>query len=483
MPIKSHLLSAGRWTTASSAFRILIQYTQIVILARILSPNDFGHMAIVMGAIGIANIVADCGLSSALLHFPNPDKRELSTLYWINLIAASILCALFIWGAQYLADFYHKKEITLPLVLMSLLFPINALGNQFRVLSEKNLQFKSLAFTEIAASGIAFIITVIVALISPSIYTLVVSALVSASARSALYIFFLSQPLPSLSFDFEKSFKYLRYGVYKLCETLVSTINNQIDIFLGGHIAAGGSLGFYSTSRDLNLNIANSFINPVITRISTPLMSQLQGDLYALKNIYCQTLKMTSSINFPIYFFVGIFSKDIVEILLGPKWDGAELFFCLFAVWGGIRSIGNPTGSLLYATGNVQRAFWWNIGLLIFNVTVLYLFFIWNNFKLMAIGMICVQVIIFVPMWRFLVYPICPIPLKEYFGQLSPALTSTLIAGLISKLFTDNCPLKSTLFNLCVGGVIFFAIYYIASLKFNANWIRSFHELTRIPPK
>ena len=149
MNIRTATFSATRWTTVASLCRVLVQLLQTALLARLLLPADFGLIAMAGVALGIAAMLADLGLSSALMHFSTPDHPTFSTLYWLNLGLGCFLALLFALLSWPLAYMYGHLELLPVFAWLSLSLPLSALGQPFRVLAEKNLNFKPLAQNEI----------------------------------------------------------------------------------------------------------------------------------------------------------------------------------------------------------------------------------------------------------------------------------------------------------------------------------------------
>jgi O-antigen/teichoic acid export membrane protein len=204
-------------------------------------------------------------------------------------------------------------------------------------------------------------------------------------------------------------------------------------------------------------------------------MATLQDDKAALKSVYLQTLRMTSSVNFPIYAALAIFSHEVVIIVLGNRWSGASEFLRIFAVWGMIRSVTNPLGSLLYSTGHVKRAFWWNFVMAIILPGVLWLGARAGGTHGLAITMLFVQVIIFYPLYRLLVRPACGASFREYTMQLTTPLASTLIAAAMSLFAATRL---QTPWSLVAGAAVFGIVYLVASVWINRPWMRAMQELT-----
>lgn len=468
MTLKKKVITASRWTSGFTAFRLIIQYAQIMILARLLAPSDFGSMAIIGSLIAVMGILADFGINSALIHFPTPSKATLSSLYWINLIFSIFVAITFIVLAHPLTSFFNIPEIAAPLLLMSAIFPISAIGNQFRILAEKELQFVGITLIDIASTSVAFLTAVIFAINEQGVYTFIAAAISSTTIKSLLlFIFLSSQKKPSLTLKLAGISKFFSFGIYKLGETLINTLNNQVDIFLAAYFSGATNIGVYSAPRDQNMNIANSFVNPVITRISAPAMAKLQHDIKFLKEVYLSTLRISSSINLPIYTFIYLFSTEIVAVLLGPQWKEAGFYMSIFALWGAIRSIGNPTGSLLYATGNVHRAFYWNSALILFTPVILFFSMSHGGLKGISIGMLAIQILIFIPAWRYLVFPLCKATLKEYLSQLTSPFVASIISCLTAKFLVDHLALEGYFLRIFCAFIISAPVYIGLSIYIN----------------
>src|SRR5690606_29655011 len=141
----------------------------------------------------------------------------------------------------------------------------------------------------------------------------------------------------------------------------------------------------------------------VITRVGLPVMTRLQHDPLALRSIYIKTLGLTASFNFPVYALVALFPDQITSLLLGDKWEDAAFYLRMFALWGLIRSTGNPSGSLLYAVGMATRAHIWNLTLFVVTVPLLWTAAKSGGLSLLAWTMLLWQAVIYVAAWRLLI--------------------------------------------------------------------------------
>jgi O-antigen/teichoic acid export membrane protein len=475
MTLRSAAYSAGRWTAASLLLRVLLQFAQMAILARLLAPADFGLMAIVGAVYAVAAIFVDLGLSNALIHFHEPSAPVLATLYWLNMGTSLLVMGLFILLAWPIATIYQEPRLLPIMLLMGLAIPLTALGQQFLVLAQKRLLFHKLAKIEMSSALFGFLAGILAAKLGAGVYSLVAMTLVSASTSSILAWVLLSSGMrPSRVFDLRSISPYLRYSAYRLGDTLLNNMQLQADLLIGGLVAGSSAMGIYTVPRNLSLRLANSFVNPIVTRVGLPVMARVQDDKVALKSVYLQTLRMTSSINFPVYMGLAIWSNEVVAVLLGDQWGQAAEFLRVFAFWGMIRSVTNPLGSLLYSTGHVKRAFWWNFVMVLLLPCILWFGARVGGTHGLATTMLLVQIIIFYPMHQLLVRPACDAGFRDYVAQLIPPLAATMIAAAISILTTTRLTPQ---WSLLVGAGVFGVVYLAVSLRLNEPWIRAMQEL------
>ena len=481
MNLKQQTFAAGRWTAASAFSRAGFQMLQIVVLARLLSPADFALMAITIASMSVFNLFADMGLSRAIIHFENPQAGVLTSLYWLNLLVGLVLSIVFAAVAPLLGQIFRQPGLALVMLTSSPFFVLSAVGQQFRALAEKNLRFSTLAVNEIAAGALGFLVAVAIAYFGGGVYSLVGGILVVATINSILAWWRLSAGYrPSWQLNLQGLGPFLHFGGYLTAETLMNTLVSQADIFVGGLLAKPALLGFYTVPRDLAQRIS-MVTNPIITRVGFPVMARRQKDIAALKSIYLQTLRMTASVNIPVYIALMLFSSEVVALLYGPKWAAAETYLRILALWGLINSIGNPVGSLLLAVGQVRRAFWWNLTLLL--ILPLLFWFSADRWGLtgLAAGIMFIYLLLLVPAWYFLVNPCCGARLREYLGQLTAPLLLSVAVDSAAWELTRGIP-HGTL-RLAIGAAVGVPFYMTLSRLFNRPWFDAMWTLMRLPTR
>jgi O-antigen/teichoic acid export membrane protein len=359
-------------------------------------------------------------------------------------------------------------------MLAAVTLVVGALGQQVRVVAQKNLRFADLAKVELMAALMGFVVAVTLAWMGAGVYALIAGSLTTAAVGCVLVWLRLSDGWrPQARLKLAEIRQFLKFGTYMIGNNLANTFNSQIDILLGGRLLGVQSIGLYSVPKDLSLRIGN-IINPIITQVGLPVMAKAQGDVALLKRVYLQTMRMTASVNFPIYIALGVFAPEIVHFLLGQKWHDAIPLLQIFSIWALLRSTGNPVGSLLMARGRADLSFKWNmVWLLIMPPTI----WVGSQFGVsgMAFAMTALGVLGYWPNWYFLVRPLCGAKLGEYSMQMVVPLILSIIAGvagyLSASLFVDD------LLRIIIGVSVGCLIYFSLSWRFNRVWVDVMMEL------
>ncbi len=474
MSLKQQTFSAVRWTTLAMVGRAGLGFLQVAILARLLDPADFGLMALVVAVIAFAQIFADMGVSNAIVHHQQVSQEELSSLYWLNVVAGGGMMLLLMFTSPFIASYYDVPALQPLLIVVSVSFLVVTLGQQLRVVAEKELRFAQLARIELAAVTVGFAVAVTWAFVSPSVAALIAGTMASAAAMTILSWCFLAQGWrPMMRLRLLEIRRFLGFGGYTMANNLVNTFNMQADILIGGRFLSAQALGVYSLPRDLSLRVAG-MINPIVTRVGLPVMAKAQHDRAFLKNVYLKTLRMTTSVNFPIYLAMAVFAPEVVVLVFGAQWADAAPLLRVLALWGLLRSAGNPVGSLIFAVGRADLAFKWNLALILVVPPALWVGAQYGNQGL-ALALILISLILVVPSWYVLVRPLCGAGFAEYFRQLLIPLIVASIA--VAVAYAASWPLVNPAARLSAGIGAGGLTYLVLSNWLNRPWIDAMREL------
>ncbi len=416
MSLIKSTISGVKWTSVSSAVLALIAITKISVLARFLEKSDFGLIAIVLFILGIINLFMDMGLSTAIIHKQQISKKEYASLYWLNIMLSIGLYLFLILLTPYISQFYHQKLLNQLIPLMGIIVIITAFGKQFRTILQKNLNFKTIALVDISAGLISLLLAIFLAVNHYGVYALVYAAILQTALQyiSFFIIGYAKQGL-LFHFNFKETKAFLKIGVFQVGSQLLNYFNRDIDIMIIGKLFGTELLGGYSLAKQLVFRPAQ-IINPVLTNVASPVLSRFQNNLKQLKENYLKLVNLVFSINFIVYGGIIILAPLIVHILYGKNYNHIVPLVRILSVYMLVRSIGNPIGSLVTATGQTHREFFWNVfSLLIMPIAI----FIGAQYSLemVAIALTVSMILLYIPNWYFLVRPLIHVSFKEFLSK------------------------------------------------------------------
>lgn len=470
MSLKQKAVSGVKWTTFSSVIVAILQIVQLVILARLLEPTVFGLMAITSVVIGFAQAFLDMGISNAIIHKQEVSHTQLSSLYWLNVLSGIVLFLIVSLCAPVVALFYQEAELTNIIILVAMTFLIQPFGQQFIVLWQKELKFNDIAKVDILTKLVALIVSIVFAYYNYGVYALVYGVLAGTILQTLVFVYKgLREYTISFVFRLSDVREFLSFGLYQMAEKTLNYFNSQIDTLLIGRLLGVEILGVYHIAKQIIMKPIQ-IINPIVSKVTFPVMAKIQNDTDRLKEIYLKTINLLSSINFPIYLFMLITAPQLVPLMFGEQWVDAVIILQILSIYGALRSIGNPVGSLLLAKGRADWGFYWNLGLFFYVPIVIYLFSR-AGIETLSWGMVGIMVSLITPMWYLLVRPLVQAKFWEFHKQIAtPAFISMLI-GVVISIVLNSLSHLSSFMTLFLTGIIISLGVLILNYLFNKQLI------------
>jgi O-antigen/teichoic acid export membrane protein len=468
MSLKKFAINGIKWTALSSILIALISIIQLSILSHYLSPKDYGLMAIVMVVIGFSKIFSDMGISNAIIHKQNITLEQLSSLYWLNIASGIFIFVIVLFIAPLIAKFYNEPSLTILLSFVAMTFIILSFGNQYKILFQKELEFNIIAKIEILASIASFLVAVFFALLDYGVFALVYATLTSSVVSSTLLIYFgMHKHKPKFLYNHYQIKTFFSFGLFQIGENILNYFSSQFDVILIGKILGTDVLGIYTIAKNLAMR-PMQVINPIVTRVTFPLMAKVQIDNNKLKNIYLKSINYLSSINFPIYIMVIILSDHIINILFGNNWQGASDILKVLSLYAMFRSVGNPIGTLQLAKGRADMGFYWDLGVFILLPLSIY---IGTNWGILGVsyGMVLVMIAQIFLMWLFMIRKLCDAKFTEYIISFGKPLLLSLLIGIFVFLTTNVIDIDLVQITLVL--VLYLFSYWKISNKYNQDFL------------
>ena len=306
-----------------------------IILARLLSPADFGVIGILAIFFMIAETMMDAGLGGSLINKKNVSKLDCSTVFVFNLTVSHLMYAALFVCADYIESYFGIEGLSTVTRVVSLVFVINSWGLVVSTIITKNLRFKESMILSIVSGIIASIVSIVFALLEFGVYALVAYQLTLALSR--VIGSYLIQPM-RLSFKFSyKNFKNIApFGIYTTIVVVIDNIYENILTFLFGKYLNVHQAGYISQSKRIEESASKTLI-ATINSVAFPVLSKITDENKFVKEA-ATLYKSICLILFPLLMLVGIYSKEVILILFGREWIDAAPYLSLL-IYAGIFMI------------------------------------------------------------------------------------------------------------------------------------------------
>lgn len=473
--LKSEAFSGAKWTTAASVTTTLTRFFQIAVLARLLRPEDFGLVGMVMIVIGFAQVFSDAGVSAAIVQRQRVTPGQLSSLYWLNIFSGVAVFAALLCVTPVAVSFFGYEELRGLFHLASLLFLIIPFGQQFQFLLQKELKFDTISKIDVTATLIDAGASVAAAAAGAGAVSIILGHLCGASARAALlFARGMKFHRPSLRFRTSDLRGFVSFGLYQMGEKSLNYFQGNVDNLLIGKILGPKQLGYYTIAFNLIIQPV-SRINPIINRVVFPLYAKVQADTERLRRGFFLTLKYLTLINFPLLIGLAVVARPFVITVYGREWAPCVPVIQILAFVGMMKARGNPIGSLILSKGRADLGFKWTLIVAVCNTAAVYLV-VGRGIVAVAAMLVFLGSVYFLISYQFLTRPLIGKCAKEiYIDNFLVPLSYSLVMGAFVYILMRILPLDDL--RLLITGVLAGAAAYLAIIAvFEKDTVAEFRK-------
>ncbi len=452
------------WSGTSEFIRLLLRFVITVILARLLTPNDFGLLAMVIVFTNFAGIFRDFGLTAALIQREGLTEEHLSSSFWINVLVGLFLTLLMAALAPAIAFFYGENKLTLIVILLATTFFVRSFGAVQTALFTRELNFRSLAIIEILTVAISGTAGIILAFAGLGIWSLVWQQVIFSFTMVTLLWTF-SGWRPKFLFHWQSVKHLLGFGLNLTGFNFVNFFGRNLDNLLIGKLLGSTSLGFYNLAYRLLLFPLNN-ISAVIGRVMFPSLSAIQKNKGKVRNNYIKATRYISAVTFPIMMGLLVVAPEFVRGIFGPQWERSIFLVQILAVVGLAQSVLTTVGWIYTSQGRTDIQLRWGI-FAISIVTVSFLVGLLWDLEGVAIAYAIAQ--------SLLLYPALAIPFRlinlkvSYFArQFTSIFLATIgmviITGILRtslKTASETSDLAVLILAVLVGIISYAVILFI----------------------
>jgi O-antigen/teichoic acid export membrane protein len=360
MSLKRQMLSGIAWSSTGRVGQQVIHFGLTILLARLLLPEDFGLVGMVIVFTGFASLFAEFGFSSALIQRSDITDAHSSSVFWLNVLVGLLLSIGFYFLAPFLAAFYDVPELQPVARALAATFSVASVGIVPTALLQRHMDFKRLARIELLAAALAGAVAIFMALEGLGVWALVAQTLLGALITVVL-AFILSGWRPSLSFSHHAVAELLHFSSHLFGFKFINYWARNADNLLVGKLIGSAGLGVYSRAYSLMLLPITQVIT-VISRVMFPALSLIQDDTKRVRRIYLRAMGMIALITFPMMTGLFVVAEPFVLAVLGAQWAAVIPVLQILCVVGLIQALCNPAGWIYQSQGRTDWMFWWGLG-------------------------------------------------------------------------------------------------------------------------
>lgn len=443
------------WAFAEKIGYTGVQFVISVILARLLSPDDYGVVALLLVFITLGQVFVDSGFGNGLIRKEKCSNDDYSTAFYFNLLVSLLIYSILYIAAPFISEFYNLPILVPVIRVYGVCLIINSLTIVQNSVLTRSLNFKAMALYRIVSGTLSGIIAIILAYFDFGVWSLVSQTLL----MSFIYLLLANYEtrwVPSFIFN-KDSFRYLwGFGSKMLLSGLISSLYSNMYSLVIGKVYSKGDLGYFNRGHSLG-TLLPGLLQTSFGKSTFPLLAQNQNDMEKLKELYRSYTRVVALISFPIVIIIALLAHPLILFLLSEKWNGAVFYMQVFSISSILLPVGIINMNLLMALGRSDMMLKADIIKKTIGISVILLLASYGV-KILALGSMGMDIFIYVVNLYF----VKKVMNFSYFSQIKdmgPYLIASIVMGLGVYLFVSIIPVL--LCKLVLGFVIGIAIYIL----------------------
>ncbi len=355
--LKGRSVRGGAVTMIAQACKFVLSLGSNVILARLLTPQDYGLIGMVSTVTLFVVMFKDLGLSTATVQKAEINHDQISTLFWVNIVFSSVTMLLTAAIAPVVAWFYGEPRLTWITIISAIGLIFGGLTVQHQALLNRQMRFNALATIDTASMLLGIATAIVLALYGAGYWALVVMQLVTGIA-TAIGVWLMCGWRPGLPVRHSGVRSMLSFGSNLTGFGIINYFARNLDNVLIGWYWGAQQLGLYAKAYSLLLLPINQ-INGPISAVALPALSRLVDSPERYRQAYLRIVEKISILTMPMIVFMIATSDWLVQLLLGPQWSETSRLFVLLGIAGLIQPIANSTGWLFMSQDRTHHMFQW----------------------------------------------------------------------------------------------------------------------------
>lgn len=442
--LKKKTIGGMLWSLGDLIGNQGIQFIIQIILARMLLPEHFGLIGMILVFVAISHTLIDSGFSQALIREQNVTQVDYSTVFYFNL-AASIFIYLSLFAiAPAVSVFFGEPELINIIRILTLGIVINAFGIIPRAMYTKEVNFKTQAKVNMSASVVSGLVAVAFAFSGFGVWSLVVRTLALSLIQSVL-LSLSKKWLPSPAFSGTSFKRLFGFGWKLLISSLINTIYMNIYFLIIGKYYSAGQLGYYTNASKFS-DAASQTMTAAIQRVTYPVLSSIQDENARLKQGYKKVMKLTAFVIFPVMVGLGAVGEPLIYLIFGKQWMPMTIYFQFLCIAGMLYPIHALNLNILQVKGRSDLFLYLEIIKIIISAFFIFIVF-WLNLGIIGlVGVIVLDNYLGLLINTYFSAKEIAYSMKEQLNDLFPIYLISMVMGvtvyLVGELLPDFMLLK-----------------------------------------
>lgn len=338
--LKKKTVKGTIWSSIERFSGQAIQFVVMIFMARVLTPADYGILAMLTIFMAVAQSLIDSGFGQALIRKQNRTQVDNCTVFYFNIVISTVIYFILFFCAHPIARFYNEPLLIPVLRILAITLVINSLAGVQRANLTINLNFKTLAICSFAGAIASGAVGLSLAYTGYGVWALVWASL-SGACVNVTVLTILSPWRPSIVFSWSSFKEMFSFGSKLLASGLLNTIYNNIYLIVIGKIFKAADLGFYTRAYNF-ANLPSENLTGIFQRVSFPVLCTIQDDDARLMNVYRRLLRTSAFIIFPLMTGLAAVAKPLIVSMLTEKWLYSAVLLvpiCLNFMWYPVHAI------------------------------------------------------------------------------------------------------------------------------------------------
>lgn len=428
-----------------------------IFLLRLLSPSDYGKIAMLTVFANLASTLQESGFMAALCNLKDPTHRDYNAVFWFNIMMGGSLYLLLYLCAPLIADFYHDADLLWLSRYMFLGFFITSFGTVQRAWLFRNMMNKQTCIIAIVSLVVSNVVGILMAWLGYAFWGLATQSLLFVSCM-VLMNWYYSPWRPSLHIDLRPAWQMFGFSSRLLLTNVVNTLSSNAFSFLLGKFYGAHSAGVYGNARKWD-DMCSSSINGMLTGVAQPVMAQVRDNRERSCQVFRKMLRFVSFVSFPCMFGIGLISREFLLIFTGPKWEESAYLLSLLSIYGAVFPLLTLYGQMVISQGRSNINMYSTMALsslILLGLVLLHSY----GLYVMVFYFIGINVAwLFV--WQYFAYRLIGLRLWEALSDVLPFLL--LSAACMALTWWITRPIES-LWLLLVAKVVLAAVFYVTAI-------------------